>query len=146
MTGTELVNVVRSRGCYDASDPRDAAHEAFHALTVQLRGRWHRRAINEALKRHYLGNRGGIWVHELEARIVEREVSKRLGFKSGYSFEAWITIAVEEAVYFNLPHTGFDRAMRTVRTLERLGRHEVGAERVLRWAERAVGRKRRGQG
>lgn len=141
MTGDVLVRLVKARGCVDATDPRDAAHEAFHALTAQLEGPWKREAIHKALRRHFRGDHAGLWVNEIEARIVEREVSKRLGYEgyTRYAFEGWIAAAVTEAERTRLPYAPFQTTLGIAARLERKGRHEAGADLVLRWADAQPG-------
>ena len=83
MTGPDLVRIVRSRGS-DAEDPRDAAHEAAHALRWGVRKRWTRDNIHakKPEARAY-----GI-ADEMEARAVEQIVCGRIGYACG-SIEKW---------------------------------------------------------
>jgi hypothetical protein len=80
---TDLVAIVRSYGS-DASDIRDAAHEACHALKWGVRGKWDRESIHRRKPRV-----PGFGVaDEMEARAVERVVCERLGYDPG-PIEQW---------------------------------------------------------
>ena len=88
-----LMVAVTSRGS-DADDPRDAAHEACHALDARMRGPWEREAIHRALERRH-GRIGDLIFAEVRARAVEQIVCRDLGVDP-HSVEHWATIVVLE--------------------------------------------------
>lgn len=106
---------------------RDAAHEAFHALTVQLEEWGDREAIHAELIAHL--SPPALWVHEIEARLVEREVCRILGVDSGRTLEDWIALSCMEAVRTRVHHTDPEKSMviadRFPSHLVRLGAHRV---------------------
>jgi len=70
-----LVAAVRARGS-DAKDPRDAAHEACHALKWDVEKRWTRNNIHR--KKPQLRSNG--LADEILARAVEQLVSADVGY------------------------------------------------------------------
>lgn len=72
-----LIEAIRARGS-DATDLRDAAHEAHHALATGMRGRWTRKQIDRAVQK-----KGRVWAvrDEALARAVEQIVCKEVGVK-----------------------------------------------------------------
>lgn len=124
-TPEKIVRAIQARGS-DAMDLRDAAHEAFHALEINFRGKWTRDRIHNALCRH--ARRGlspGMFnstmiSHELRARAAERAVCQRFGID--YETEKWLHICYMEtlqSMHIALPSTewilkGMDVAAETL--------------------------------
>jgi len=98
-----LIALGRSKG-NKPHDVRDAAHEAFHAMTAGVDD-WDRENIHEALVALF-DRRGGnadFWLHEMEARAVEQIVCERLGVPTK-AIEAWYHTSVLEAMKGALPY------------------------------------------
>lgn len=94
-----LVEAVRARGS-DAQDPRDAAHEAAHALKWAVKGKWTRKKLDRASPKI----RGVRLVDELEARAVEQIVSAAVGYDCG-TVEHWAGVMWLEA--FKIDHVSY---------------------------------------
>lgn len=86
MTANELVAIVRARGS-DAEDPRDAAHEACHALEWGVTKKWTRNNIHAKKPR---ARAFGV-SSEILARAVEQLVCRDLGVDCG-SIEKWAAV------------------------------------------------------
>jgi hypothetical protein len=84
-----LVAAVRSRGS-DATDARDAAHEAAHALTWSVTKKWTRNNIHAKKPRI---RADGVY-DELTARAVEAIVCERLGIE--HDVKHWAFVMVME--------------------------------------------------
>lgn len=71
----DLIAAIRARGC-NATDLRDAAHEAHHALAHVKRGKWTRTAIDKAVAKAWPGRRNYSMrlAEEIDARAVEQIV------------------------------------------------------------------------
>lgn len=81
----QLVAIVRSRGS-DATDARDAAHEACHAIQWGVRGKWTRDNIHRRAPRV-----PGFGVaDEIKARAVEALICQRLGID--YDLPKWAMV------------------------------------------------------
>lgn len=107
-TAATLVAVIRERGS-DATDLRDAVHEAHHALSSRTVGRWTR----ENIHRHMCKMRTGEGVvDEVLARIVEQDVCARLGVDPGGDLDKWIGVSCFEATAHQLPFLDYDHAIR----------------------------------
>ena len=80
VNGPGLLAAIRARGC-DATDLRDAAHEAHHALTHGIKGKWTRKAVDRAVQKSWPGRRGYPMrlAEEIDARAVEQIVCADLG-------------------------------------------------------------------
>lgn len=124
MTPDKIVRAIRARGS-DATDLRDAAHEAFHALEIRLRGKWTRDRIHNALcrcarKRDSRAIQSELVGYELRARAAERAVCQRFGID--YETEKWLHICYMEtlqSMHIALPSTewilkGMDVAAETL--------------------------------
>jgi hypothetical protein len=105
-----LLTAIRSHGC-DATDLRDAAHEAHHALDARVRGKWSRERIHRALvakaSKSGLG-RSTLVSYEIDARAVEWIICERYGI--AYDLDAWAnTMWWETAKNMNiqLPNDGW---------------------------------------
>jgi hypothetical protein len=72
-----IIRYIQAKGS-DATDLRDAAHEAHHALVAGAR-RWDRNSIHNALMRYTKGAPGALVFEEVKARAVEQLVCKDLG-------------------------------------------------------------------
>lgn len=83
MAGDSLVAAVQAKGS-DARDPRDAAHEACHALEWGVTKPWTRNNVHAKKPRR----RGDGVASEILARAVEQLVSARVGYDCG-SVEKW---------------------------------------------------------
>jgi len=85
-SAARLVAAVKKRGG-EPRDPRDAAHEACHALDAKLTAKWTRDNIHEALEEYCEGDRGAMVYREIRARAVEMLVCQQLGIE--YDLESW---------------------------------------------------------
>lgn len=121
-----LVLLAHARGNHP-SDLRDAAHEAFHALSVGLEEDWDRETIHEALVERFGG--AELWLHELQARAVEQLVCAEFGVETN-PIEHWVHWSILEAIKFRQPvDMNFDRAVKTTRRL-------LDNADVKRWAKK----------
>jgi hypothetical protein len=105
-----IVQYVQGRGS-DASDLRDAAHEAYHAIYAHAK-RWDRESIHKALCKRIRKNwgrgeyyRSELIRQELRARAVEWIVCETLGVE--YDLDKWADSVFWEAaknMKILLPH------------------------------------------
>lgn len=97
LNAERLVEVVQARGS-DAQDPRDAAHEACHALDARLgRKPWTRALIHEGLLRAQKSSLIMSLVDlELRARAVERLVCEMLS--TPYDSAMWLDVMMLEVL------------------------------------------------
>lgn len=95
-----IIAAVRARGS-DATDLRDAAHEAHHALTAGLRKKWDRESIDRAICRKFQ-RPGAAASEEILARAVEQLVCADLGVDCG-TIDHWAFICCMEAAKFGQP-------------------------------------------
>lgn len=105
-----IISAVRARGNEPiGSGLRDAAHEAFHALTVKAGPKlWQREKVHAKLMRKF--KRAELWLHEMEARAVEQAVCKALGVDCG-SVEEWVFTSSMEAIKRGLPHGEYNQSL-----------------------------------
>jgi hypothetical protein len=104
----KITQAIRAKGC-DAVSVRDAVHEAHHAITWGLKGKWTRENIdrknpNKARRNYSFGVRD-----EITARAVEWWVVEKLGLV--YDLDKWAMMMIMEALkidHIALP--GFDWA------------------------------------
>lgn len=89
-----IVAAVRSRGS-NASNLRDAAHEACHALDAKLRGRWERERLHSALERH-CGDHGTMIYYEMRARAVEALCCEQI--EGNHDVQHWALICWMETI------------------------------------------------
>ena len=87
----------------DATDIRDAAHEACHALDAEATD-WGREAIHESLTRRV--HRVDLVRAEIKARAVERLVCERMGVE--YDSDKWLAIAAFETIKNGIAGLPFD--------------------------------------
>lgn len=124
---------VRRRGS-DAVDLRDAAHEASHALEFNLRGKWTRDRIHQAVikrtSRSSVIRAVSIIGTEIRARAIEQIVCQRLGV-SIERIEVFASVALlEMGCTFGScpPETEFISAIRS----------RMNATNVIAMAERVI--------
>ncbi len=91
-TTREIIAAVNAQGS-NATDLRDAAHEACHALQLGLFRDWSRLAIHKRLRGLRSAKRMSI---EIVARAVEQIVCQRMGEKT-WSIEETAVITLLEA-------------------------------------------------
>jgi hypothetical protein len=105
MSGEALLAYVNARDS-GATSVRDAAHEAFHAITVGLRGSWERERLHAALCRHLMFalSPSRLWVHEVHARVVEQKVCEALGVSADNTIDKWLFTSAMEAIKSRMPH------------------------------------------
>ena len=105
-----IIAEVRKRGNEPiGSGLRDAAHEAFHALTVKAGPKsWQREKVHAKLVRKFM--RAELWLHEMEARAVEQAVCKALGVECG-SVEQWVFTSSMEAIKRGLPYGEYNPSL-----------------------------------
>lgn len=87
---SRIIGAVQARG-NDATNLRDAAHEACHALDYAVEGPWDRESIHDARP----PERSSAIASEIRARAVERLVCERLG-QPIENPDHWLFIAVME--------------------------------------------------
>jgi hypothetical protein len=97
MAPENLVTEVQRRGS-DAANPRDAAHEACHALHWGVKKKWTRDNIHaKKPKTRFIAVR-----HEILARAVEQLVCAKLGVDCGtvehWAFVCWMEMLKNERV------------------------------------------------
>lgn len=124
---------VRAMGS-DAADVRDAAHEAHHALTSGLKQTWTRDRIHDALMDRFERVRANLWLHEIEARVVEQIICKKLKVKTE-PLDHWLAISAMEAIKFHLPYTHPAEASRIARQFQKQAGTAVSVKNVLFLAE-----------
>ncbi len=106
MSPDAVIQAIRSRGG-DATELRDAAHEACHALACGVPdGKWDRDTIHRYVMR---GGYGRAAEGEVVARLVEQEVCKVLGVVTN-NIEHWLLVSCMEAIKFRLPFLSYDQA------------------------------------
>jgi len=135
-----VIAAVRARGS-DASDVRDAAHEAYHALQSRLRGKWTRARIHDAVRRQarrerVLGERSVLVHHEVYARAVEQLVAAKCGVDPG-SVEQWALISVLEAAGSGIQIESIEWFIGKVRKAMESTSAKTVATRILALAEAA---------
>lgn len=100
MTGTSaptiasVLSAIRRRGS-DASDFRDAVHEATHALQAKVPPPWDRERVNGYLTRFCKGLPERLMEAEARARATEMVACRAVGIE--YDAGGWMAIAVIEA-------------------------------------------------
>lgn len=90
-----LIAAIRARGS-DVFDLRDAAHEAHHALSAKVRGKWTRERIHSAVIR--LG-RSYELADEVMARAVESLVCAHFGIETWPTEKQALTSSMEAIKY-----------------------------------------------
>jgi hypothetical protein len=105
-----LLRVCRERGNH-AWNLRDAAHEAFHALSVDATD-WEREAVHRKLMHKFRG--ASLWVHEMQARAAEQIVCAHFGEPPG-PIEEWVHWSIMEAIKFRLPFADYDMSLDAAR-------------------------------
>lgn len=126
MEAQVLIDAIAARGS-DATDVRDAAHEAHHALSTGMAGRWTRTRIDRAVKKM-----GRLWAiaDEALARAVEQIVCKEVGVETD-SIEKWIFMSCMETMkYDRFNVRPSDLHLIASKHIES-GRAQAAAERVL---------------
>lgn len=108
-------------------DLRDAAHEAFHALSVGAKRDWDREAIHRRLVRRFKG--AELWAQEIYARAVETLVCCHFG--EPYEADKWIAMSAMEAIKFRLPYADPDVS-------EPIYLKALRSDRVKRWADDVI--------
>lgn len=109
-----LILAIRARGS-DASDLRDAAHEACHALEFDVpEGSWDRESIDKVVqRRNRKRDRSSAWASEILARAVEQLVCADLGVEC-WSVEKCVGVACMEAIKLDRINYDFDLFVRLV--------------------------------
>lgn len=103
MAAEAIVAAVRARGS-DATDVRDAAHEACHALMWGVSKKWTRNNIHRKCPRRSADK----VADEITARAVEMAVCGRFGVAydlKHWAFVAWIEMLKNEKI--SLPTDGW---------------------------------------
>lgn len=96
-TKEEIIAAIRARG-NNATDLRDAAHEAHHALQFDVKpGKWNRETIHRAIVKGGRRAFGEAVFDEIRARAVEQIVCADYGVETGASLEAWAMTSFMEA-------------------------------------------------
>jgi hypothetical protein len=114
-----LIAVIRAHG-NDATNLRDAAHEAHHAIEAGVpAGKWDRETIHRYVMRMRQGDAAR---SEIRSRAVEQIVCRRFGVDCG-TVEHWSFIACMEAMKYRIPFfqsvdTVVDLVTRTMATPE----------------------------
>lgn len=129
-----LRRAVHARGLW-TRDLRDAAHEAHHALTCRLRGKWTRDRVEEALKRKfpYYSDR---LADELLARAVEQLVCRHFRVREK-PVEYWVAAMARECLALDNEDVGpLPSLIEAVKKLMKSKRGRRAANRVLTLLER----------
>jgi hypothetical protein len=121
-----LLRVCREHGNL-TRDLRDAAHEAFHALSVNARD-WEREAVHRKLMLKFRGAR--LWLHEMEARAAEQIVCAHFGEPID-PIEDWVHWSIMEAIKFRLPFADYDMSLHAAR-------HSLSSAAVQKLAQRII--------
>lgn len=128
LAAEKLLRAIQARGS-DATDLRDAAHEAHHAIFARVKGRWTRKNIDRALQKLHRSDRVG---DEMRARAVEQLVCRFLGVDPG-TVEKWAGISCLESMQIDKLGIPYDAMMEGVQ--RRLKDSQAHAQAVLRLAE-----------
>lgn len=133
VTKEQFVAAARAAGIDNLrdGDVRDAAHEIFHAQAAGVRGKWDREKTHRALVRKFRGAK--MWLHEVDARVLEDIVSEMFGHESGRDVDAWLSVSVMEAIKSGMPWSHPDDALRAYMKRQRPRLTKV-AEAMLVWA------------
>lgn len=129
-----VIAAVRARGS-DATDLRDAAHEAAHAFDGGAK-RWDRDSIHAALLR-LPHPRADMFRSEVLARTVEQIVCADLGVDCG-TVEKWAGVAVREAAHYGIAFSDYDTFLRLVRQYMDGREARKVADRVIDLGRRRV--------
>lgn len=122
-----LILAIRAHGS-DATNLRDAVHEALHALDAELpKGKWDRQSIHDGVKRMGIVKAAA---SEAMARAVGQIVCQRLGVATK-PVEHWALISAMEACGFNEPFFPFDIAEKAIVTLMSTRRAALWADRII---------------
>jgi hypothetical protein len=111
-----------------ARDLRDAAHEAHHALAVELEGSWERERLHHAMVRR---GRSYLLQSEIEARAVEQLVCVALDVAPGKDIAGWALVSCFEAIKTGLdigPPEPIERAIERAMKRDSI---RAAADRVL---------------
>lgn len=128
----QLIDAINARGLTPpAKSLRDAAHEAHHALSVKLRGKWDRERTNRALERR---GRGRMVADEIMARAVEQIVCTDLGVECG-PVEKWAGVSCMEAIKNSRLSLPYDMVLAGVQRALTSKAARKAADAVLRLAE-----------
>lgn len=123
-----LLAAVRKRGG-EPRDPRDAAHEACHALDAKLKGPWTRDNIHEALTK-FCGDRGVMLYHEIRARAVEMVVCQQLDIP--YDVEQWAsTCYLEQVSVARIAPPSFEWLLEQIKRQSTMAKTTLMAKRIL---------------
>ncbi|HEY5553047.1 MAG TPA: hypothetical protein VIK52_14235 [Opitutaceae bacterium] len=125
--GARLIALCERRGNGKPRDLRDAAHEAFHALTVNARN-WDREKIHRALVRKF--DRAHLWIHEMHARAVEQLVCRHFGVECG-TLESWVHVSVMEAIKTGAPFADSGDSLN-------IARYFMGTDVARGWADLVI--------
>lgn len=125
-TPEALIAAIRKRG-NDATDLRDAAHEAHHALSAGVRGPWDRESIHRAVMAMGRADAAG---DEIMARAVEQIVCADLGVTTD-SIEKWAFWACMEAIKSGIRYPSLDWFCDAVRAAMKSPEGRRAADRVM---------------
>lgn len=122
----DLIAAVRARG-NDATTLRDAAHEAHHALSAEVKGPWTRTNIDRHVQRK---RRGWAVGDEALARAVEQIVCADLGVDCG-SVEKWAMNSCMESIKIDRIDIPYELLLSAIQSAMKDGRGRAAADRVL---------------
>lgn len=125
-TPETLIAAVQARG-NDATTPRDAAHEAHHALSSGLDGPWDRERIHAAVMA--MGH-GEAAADEIMARAVEQIVCRDLGVDCG-PVKDWAVFACIEAVKAGIAYPSLNWFVERVNDYMKSRAARKAADRVI---------------
>lgn len=107
VTPEVLIAAIRANG-NDATELRDAVHEAHHALESGTpRGRWDRETIHRHVTKM---GRGRAAASEVMARAVEQIVCRRLGVVID-PIDKWSLISCMEAISHRIPFLDYEQML-----------------------------------
>lgn len=125
-TAASVIAAIRVCGS-DATDLRDAAHEAHHALSAGVVGKWDRERIHRAVVR--LGRSGEVR-DELMARAVEQLVCAHFRVKID-PVSRWAFVSAMEAIKFRRPFLSPSEAAGAIERLMDSVYGREAAQRVI---------------
>ncbi len=128
MTPDALVAAVQAKGS-DATTPRDAAHEACHALAWGVSKKWTRDNIHAKKPR----SRHEGLSDEITARAVEAKVCEKLGIP--HDLEKWVGVCFMELLKNERISVPFDWLLSSIKARLASPATEDMATRVLGLAQ-----------
>lgn len=109
--GKEFIDHVKHMG-WRGHDMRDAVHETFHAFYADMVDMSDRLAISKKLVWLFNDGPSGLWMHEIHARLIEREMCGLFQTTYEGTLKDWLTVSVLEATRTEMPFVDINRTMK----------------------------------